>query len=92
MSLGERELRRAGGPLRNFVVLAVTDEGTGMTPEVAARVFEPFFTTKDVGEGTGLGLSVAFGIVEEHGGFLEVETAPERGSRFSVYLPVPAAG
>jgi signal transduction histidine kinase len=92
VSLGERELRRGGGPLQNFVVLAVTDEGTGMTPEVAARVFEPFFTTKDVGEGTGLGLSVAFGIVEEHGGFLEVETAPERGSRFSVYLPVPPAG
>ena len=92
VSLGERELRRGGGPPRSFVVLAVTDEGTGMTPEVAARVFEPFFTTKDVGEGTGLGLSVAFGIVEEHGGFLEVETAPERGSRFSVYLPIPPAG
>jgi two-component system NtrC family sensor kinase len=73
-----------------YLVLGVADEGVGMTPDVAARVFEPFFTTKDVGEGTGLGLSVAFGIVEEHGGFLNVETVPGRGSRFSVYLPLPA--
>jgi len=72
-----------------YLVLGVADEGVGMTPDVAARVFEPFFTTKDVGEGTGLGLSVAFGIVEEHGGFLNVETAPGRGSRFFVYLPLP---
>lgn len=76
-----------GDPLRRYVVFEVEDKGVGMTPEVAARVFEPFFTTKQVGEGTGLGLSVAFGIVEEHGGFLEVDTAPGLGSRFSVHLP-----
>jgi two-component system NtrC family sensor kinase len=83
-----RESRGADDPKRPYLVLHVADEGVGMTPEVSARVFEPFFTTKDVGEGTGLGLSVAFGIVEEHGGFLEVETALGRGSRFSVHLPV----
>jgi signal transduction histidine kinase len=92
LSLRESTRRRgADDRSRPYVVLAVADEGVGMTPEIAARVFEPFFTTKDVGEGTGLGLSVAFGIVEEHGGFLEVETAPGRGSLFSVYLPVPPA-
>ncbi len=86
--IGEKNHAKSPGePPRRYVVFEVEDKGVGMTPEVAARVFEPFFTTKQVGEGTGLGLSVAFGIVEEHGGFLEVETAPGRGSRFSVHLP-----
>jgi signal transduction histidine kinase len=88
VSLEEREEGRSPeAPKRRHVVIHVADEGIGMTAEVAARVFEPFFTTKDVGEGTGLGLSVAFGIVEEHGGFLELETNLGRGSRFSVHLP-----
>jgi signal transduction histidine kinase len=58
-----------------------------MPPQVVARVFEPFFTTKEVGEGTGLGLSVAYGIVQEHGGFFTVESAVGKGSRFCVHLP-----
>jgi signal transduction histidine kinase len=73
-----------------YRVLSVTDRGHGIAPENLPHVFEPFFTTKDVGEGTGLGLAVAYGIVEEHGGFIRVESEVGKGSRFSVYLPLPA--
>ncbi len=72
-------------------VITVEDTGEGMAPETVARVFEPFFTTKDVGEGTGLGLSVAFGIVKDHGGWLEVRSEPGRGSAFTCYLPARGA-
>jgi len=74
-----------------YVVIEVDDSGPGMAPQVMARVFEPFFTTKEVGEGTGLGLSVAYGIVQEHGGFFTVDSAPGRGSRFCVHLPASDA-
>ncbi len=74
----------AGGP---GVSIAVEDDGEGMPAEVRECVFEPFFTTKDVSEGTGLGLSVAYGIVREHGGWIEVQSEPGRGSRFIVFLP-----
>jgi two-component system, NtrC family, sensor kinase len=75
-----------GGELDAFEV-AVEDHGPGMSPEVLARVFEPFFTTKAVGEATGLGLSVANDIVEEHGGWIEAQSEPGRGSRFAMFLP-----
>jgi len=71
--------------------LVVRDHGPGMTPDVLARVFEPFFTTKPIGESTGLGLSVSHDIVDEHGGWLEADSAPGRGSRFSMFLPRRAA-
>ena len=75
------------------VRLTVKDEGTGMEQEVARQAFNPFYTTKDVGQGTGLGLSVVHGIVTSHGGSLEVDSAPGRGSRFDIRFPVdPAAG
>ena len=65
----------------------VTDDGTGIAPLALPHVFEPFFTTKDVGEGTGLGLSVAYGIVKDHGGWIDVVSRPGEGSVFTVWLP-----
>ncbi len=80
-----------GGERRDTIAIAVRDGGTGMTPDVARRVFEPFFTTKEVGEGTGLGLSVAYGIVRDHGGWIAVDTAEGKGSTFTVHLPIGEA-
>ena len=74
-----------------FVCLSVTDTGCGMTPEIQRRLFEPFFTTKDVGQGPGLGLPTVLGIVEQHHGWVEVESQWGQGSTFRVYLPSVAA-
>ena len=68
--------------------IAVEDEGQGIAHENLNRIFDPFFTTKGVGEGTGLGLSVSYGIIRDHGGAIEVESQPRRGSRFTVVLPL----
>ena len=70
------------------VKLSVTDTGAGMTDEIRARVFEPYFTTKDVGEGHGLGLSMVYGIVRNHDGWIRVHSRPNEGSTFEVYLPL----
>jgi two-component system cell cycle sensor histidine kinase/response regulator CckA len=70
-----------------YVVISVTDTGTGIPPAVLPKIFEPFFTTKDIGKGTGLGLSTAAGIVRSHSGFLAVYSEPGQGSSFKVYLP-----
>ncbi len=80
-----------GGPEALYATVQVTDEGRGIPERDLPRVFEPFFTTKDVGEGTGLGLSVAYGIVEDHGGWIAVESAVGAGSSFTVYLPRKSA-
>jgi signal transduction histidine kinase len=74
-----------------FAYIAVRDRGRGIDVENRARVFDPFFTTKDIGEGTGLGLSVALGIVKEHGGWIEVESTPGQGACFTVYVPEESA-
>jgi two-component system, cell cycle sensor histidine kinase and response regulator CckA len=85
----ERSLTLAEGelPAGRYVRLAVTDDGSGMSPEVMSRLFEPFFTTKAVGHGTGLGLATAYGIVRSASGGMEVKSRPGEGSTFAVYLP-----
>jgi len=82
------------GALRqgNYVVVEVRDAGLGMDADTAARIFEPFFTTKPTGQGTGLGLPLVQSIALEHGGALDIESAPGRGTRVNVYLPEAAGG
>ena len=90
VSSGERDAEapsELGNKAKRWLFIDVEDRGSGIADEHLARIFEPFFTTKDVGEGTGLGLSVSWGIVREHGGFIDVESKVGRGSRFTVYLP-----
>ena len=84
VSAGER---RPG----HFATISVADTGTGMPPEVVRRIFEPFFTTKGVGKGTGLGMSMVYGLMQQHGGWVEVESTPGKGTTVTLGFPVVAA-
>src|SRR5205823_9269862 len=73
---------------RESVILEINDDGPGIPDEVQPKIFDPFFTTKEVGKGTGLGLTVAYAIIQEHGGRIRLESRPDAGASFYVELPV----
>ena len=75
------------GPMGSWVCLRVTDTGSGIAPEHLPHIFEPFFTTKDVGKGTGLGLATTYGIAQQHGGWIEVDSEVDRGTTFRMFFP-----
>lgn len=85
---GQETDATAGGRAGAFVRLSVSDTGSGIDAAALPRIFEPFFSTKAPGRGTGLGLSVVYGIIEQHDGWITVDSPPGRGTRFDIYLPV----
>jgi two-component system cell cycle sensor histidine kinase/response regulator CckA len=88
---GEEAARMAGARPIAYVLLSVTDTGTGIPPEIIDKIFEPFFTTKEVGKGTGLGLSTVISIIKSHDGFLDLKSEVGKGTTFNVYLPAAQA-
>ena len=83
-----RHQNAANIPPGAYAVLSVADNGTGMDEEVRAHLFEPFFTTKDIGKGTGLGLALVYGVVQQSAGFIHVQSAVGQGSNFEIFLPL----
>ena len=88
VSFSDKELNdNPGRKIGEYVMVVVSDNGTGMSSETKAKLFEPFFTTKEQGKGTGLGLATSYGIVEQHGGWIECDSDLGVGSNFSIFLP-----
>ncbi len=86
-TLDQGEGALLGGEAGNYVVVSVTDTGTGISPELITKVFEPFFTTKEIGKGTGLGLSQVYGFAKQSGGFVSIASALGQGTTVSIFLP-----
>jgi signal transduction histidine kinase len=93
--LNARDAIPAGGSIRistlpaddHSLTIEVSDSGIGIAPENVAKIYDPFYTTKGVGRGTGLGLAVSYGIVQEHSGHISVESTPGQGTKFRITLP-----
>jgi two-component system cell cycle sensor histidine kinase/response regulator CckA len=80
-------LQYKGMPAADYVSIAISDTGTGIPADIVDKIFEPFFSTKEVGKGTGLGLSTVYGIVKQTGGFIYVDSVPDQGTTFRIFLP-----
>lgn len=91
VSLETAQKRFPGADAARYIRIVITDTGTGMDEITKRRIFEPFFTTKGPGKGTGLGMSIVYGIMESHGGFIDVDSIVGTGTTFTIILPVPTA-
>ncbi|MBA4392864.1 MAG: hypothetical protein C0407_04860 [Desulfobacca sp.] len=80
-------LKQRGWKEGEYIKIILSDTGTGMTPEIQSQIFEPFFTTKDPGRGTGLGLSMVYGIIQNHGGYIDIKSMLDQGTTFELFLP-----
>ncbi|MBI4523060.1 MAG: PAS domain-containing protein [Deltaproteobacteria bacterium] len=87
-----KSLQADGAAAERYVCIEIKDTGIGMSEEIQSRIFEPFFTTKPIGQGSGLGLAVAYGIAKNHGGLIQVESEPVHGTTVRIYLPAASSG